>query len=179
MTTTQTSRQTTTSTSTTSQLANALATRLEQGAQALAAFATSLTDTEWATRVPHDGRTIGVTVHHVASIYPLEIELAQAIAAGKPVAGVSWDDVHALNAKHAQENAAVTKDAALALLRTNSAAAFTPLKAELHLTDEQLGQATSNSLYSDAPLTCQFFIEDHAMRHSYHHLARMRKAVGK
>ena len=95
MTTTQTSRQTTTSTSTTSQLANALATRLEQGAQALAAFATSLTDTEWATRVPHDGRTIGVTVHHVASIYPLEIELAQAIAAGKPVAGVSWDDVHA------------------------------------------------------------------------------------
>jgi len=174
MTTTQTSQ--TTSTSTASQRANALADRLEQGARALAAFATSLSDAEWNTRVPHDGRTIGVTVHHVASIYPLEIELAQAIAAGKPVAGVSWDDVHALNAKHAQENAAVTKDAALDLLRTNSAAAAAAIRA---LTDEQLGQATSNSLYSDAPLTCQFFIEDHAMRHSYHHLARMRKALGR
>jgi hypothetical protein len=174
MTTTQTSQ--TTSTSATSQRANALADRLEQGARELAAFATSLTEAEWNTRVPHDGRTIGVTVHHVASIYPLEIELAQAIAAGNPVAGVSWDDVHALNAKHAQENAAVTKDATLDLLRTNSAAAAAAIRA---LTDEQLGQATSNSLYSDAPLTCQFFIEDHAMRHSYHHLARMRKAVGR
>jgi len=176
MTTTQTSRQTTTSTSTPSQRANALADRLEQGAQALAAFATSLTEAEWTTRVPHDGRTIGVTVHHVASIYPLEIELAQAIAAGNPVAGVSWDDVHALNAKHAQDNAAITKDAALDLLRANSAAAAAAIRA---LTDEQLERATLNSLYSDAPLTCQFFIEDHAMRHSYHHLARMRKAVGK
>jgi hypothetical protein len=174
MTTTQTSSQTTTTI--TSQRANALADRLEQGARALAAFATSLTDAEWSTRVPHDGRTVGVTVHHVASIYPLEIELAQAIAAGNPVAGVSWDDVHALNAKHAQDNAAITKDAALDLLRANSAAAAAAIRA---LTDEQLERATLNSLYSDAPLTCQFFIEDHAMRHSYHHLARMRKAVGR
>src|SRR5262245_28338941 len=142
MTTTQTSAATT-PTSATSQRANALAERLEQGARALAAFATSLTDAEWTTRVPHDGRTIGVTVHHVASIYPLEIELAQAIAAGKPVAGVTWDDVHALNAKHAQDNAAITKDTALDLLRTNSAAAAAAIRA---LTDEQLQTATPNSL---------------------------------
>jgi len=28
-------------------------------------------------------------------------------------------------------------------------------------------------------LTCQFFLEDHAVRHSYHHLARIRKALGR
>jgi len=42
------------------------------------------------------------------------------------------------------------------------------------LTDEQLSKAATVSLYSDAPLTCQFVIEDHAVRHSYHHLAWLR-----
>ena len=62
--------------------AEALADRLEEGARALATFANTLTDAQWRTRVPKDGRTIGVIVHHVASIYPLEIELAQKLAAG-------------------------------------------------------------------------------------------------
>ena len=61
-----------------SQRAEALAERLEQGARALAAFASALTDAEWQTRVPDDGRKIGVIVHHVATMYPLEIQLAQA-----------------------------------------------------------------------------------------------------
>ena len=34
------------------------------------------------------------------------------------------------------------------------------------------------SLYGNAPLTCQFVLEDHAVRHSYHHLARIRAALG-
>ena len=45
------------------------------------------------------------------------------------------------------------------------------------LSDEQLDRATTVSLYSGAPLTCQFVLEDHAVRHSYHHLARMRRAL--
>ena len=69
---------------------NALADRLEQGARALADFASALTDAEWQTRVPKDGRKIGVVVHHVATMYPLEIQLAQTLAAGKPVTGVTW-----------------------------------------------------------------------------------------
>ena len=27
------------------------------------------------------------------------------------------------------------------------------------------------------PLTCQFILEDHAVRHSYHHLAKLQKAL--
>src|SRR5919197_3131319 len=103
-----------------SQRTEALAQRLEQGARALAAFASALTDAEWQARVPKDGRKIGVVVHHVATMYPLEIQLAQALAAGKPVEGVTWDDVHKLNAAHAKEYDAVTKEAALDLLRRNS-----------------------------------------------------------
>jgi len=38
-------------------------------------------------------------------------------------------------------------------------------------------RAAPVSLYSDAPLTCQFVLEDHAVRHSYHHLARIQKTL--
>jgi hypothetical protein len=152
---------------------NALAVRLEQGASALAAFATSLSDAQWSTRVPRDGRKIGVVVHHVATMYPLEIQLAQTLAAGKAVVGVTWDAVHEMNATHAKEYEAVTKEAALDLLRRNSTAAAAAIRG---LSDEQLDRAAPLSLNADAPLTCQFMLEDHAVRHSYHHLAAIRRA---
>jgi hypothetical protein len=153
---------------------NALADRLEQGAHALADFASALTDAEWKTRVPKDGRKVGVIVHHVATVYPLEIQLAQTLASGKPVEGVTWDAVHEMNAGHAKEHDAVTKEATLDLLRRNSAEAAAAIRA---LSDEDLDQAAPVSLNSDAPLTCQFMLEDHAVRHSYHHLARIRETL--
>jgi len=157
-----------------SKRSNALADRLEQGARALATFASALTEDEWQTRVPKDGRKVGVIVHHVASVYPIEIELAQTLAAGKPVVGVTWDVVHQMNAGHAKEQDAVTKEEALDLLQRNSAAAAAAIRA---LSDEQLDRAAPLSLNSDAPLTCQFMLEDHAVRHSYHHLARLRETL--
>lgn len=154
--------------------AERLAERLEQGARSLAALAEGLTDAQWQARIPGDGRKVGVLVHHVANMYPLEIQLAQQLAGGQPISGVTWADVHALNAKHAEENAAVTKDLALDLLRRNSADAAAAIRA---LSDEQLDCAAAVSLNDDAPLTCQFFLEDHAVRHSYHHLAGIRAVL--
>jgi hypothetical protein len=156
--------------------ANALAERLEQGAQALASFAEGLTEAEWQTRIPRDGRKIGVVVHHVASMYPLEIEASLTLAAGKPVTGMTSDVINEINARHAGENDAVTKQGALELLRRNSTAAAAAIRA---LSDEQLDRAAPVSLYADAPLTCQFMLEDHPVRHSYHHLARIRAALGR
>jgi len=154
--------------------ANELAIRLEQGAGALASFASGLSDIDWGTKVPHDGRTIGVVIHHVASMYPLEMQLAQVIASGKPIEGVTWDAVHGINAKHALEYGSVRKDEALDLLRRNSAASAAAIRS---LSDEELDRAVPVSLYEDAPLTCQFFLEDHPVRHSYHHLAVVQRAL--
>jgi len=154
--------------------AHALAVRLEQGARTLAMLASRLTDAEWQARIPKDGRKIGVVVHHVATMYPLEIELAQKLAAGKPVEGVTWEMVHAMNAKHAAEYDTVTKRVALDLLAQSSTAAAAAIRA---LSDEQLDRAAPVSLNSDAPLTCQFMLEDHAVRHSFHHLATIRAAL--
>src|SRR5512132_2521186 len=113
-----------------SERAEALAQRLEEGARRLAALASTLTEAEWRTPFgTADKRTIGVIVHHVASIYPLEIQLAQVLATGKPIEGVTWDAVAQVNAGHASENDGVTKEAALELLARNSADAADAIRA--------------------------------------------------
>jgi hypothetical protein len=157
-----------------SRRAFAVAERVEDGVRALIAFAKVLSETQWQTRIPRDGRTIGVVVYHVASVYPLEIQLVQRLAAGHPVTGMTADDVNEGNATHAEMFAAVTKEVALSLLRYNAAAAATAIRA---LSDEQLDRAAPVSLYGDAPVTCQFLLEDRVLRHSYHHLARIRMAL--
>ena len=154
----------------------ALAARLEAGATALAAFAATLSETQWQTRLPRDGRKIGVVVHHVASMYPIEIHLASLLAAGQPITGVTWEAVAAMNREHANENDGAAKEATLSLLASNSAAAAAAIRA---INDEELDRAAPVSLNSDAPLTCQFLLEDHAVRHSYHHLAGIRAALGR
>ena len=153
--------------------ANALAERLEQGARALASFARSLTDEEWNSRIPGDGRKVGVVVHHVAYMYPIEIDAARTLAAGRPFEP-TWDVIHGINAKHAQEFDRVTVDEALALLRKNSSEAAAAIR---ELTDAELDNAAPVALNANAPLTCQFILEDHAVRHSYYHLAKIRNAV--
>jgi len=154
----------------------ALATRLEAGASALAAFANTLSEAEWQTRVPKDGRKIGVVVHHVASMYTVEIHLANLLASGQPISGVSWDAVHTMNSDHAKGNDGATKSDTLALLAINSAASAAAIRA---FTDDELDRAAPVSLNSNAPLTCQFIIEDHAVRHSYHHLDKIRAALAR
>ena len=133
---------------------DALAERLELGALALANLAVTLTDAEWQTRVPHDGRKIGVIVHHVASVYPLEIQLALTIAEGKAITEVTWEKVHEMNAEHARKFDDVTKAVAMDLLRRNSGLAAVAIG---DLSDEDLDQASPVSLYSNAPLRASSF----------------------
>ena len=154
----------------------ALARRIEEGARNLASFAEGLTDSEWNTVVKPDGRRVGVIVHHVASVYPIEIHLASEIAAGKTVTGVTWAVVADMNAKHAEDNAGVGKTETVELLRRASTDAAAAVRA---LSDAQLDSAAPFSLNADAPLTSQFVIEDHALRHSWHHLAKIKAALGR
>ena len=151
--------------------ARLLAQRLEEGATRLAAFAESLSDSEWQRTVPKDGRTIAAIVHHVASNYPVEVGFAEQLAEGKAIEGITFDMIHEMNAKHGHEHATVAKGEAIALLRKNGAEAAARVRA---LTDDQLDQAAPVSLSYGAPLTAQYLIENHALRHSYHHLGILR-----
>jgi hypothetical protein len=154
-----------------------LADRIEEGAAVLAAFAEGLSEEEWRAPVSAtDRRSVGLIVHHVASMYPIEIDVARAIATGKAVTEVTWEAVAELNAKHAHKHAEETKSTALELLRRNSREAGNAVRA---FTEEELDRAAPFSLSFGAPVTAQFVIEDHALRHSWHHLARIRTALGR
>jgi SAM-dependent methyltransferase len=152
-----------------------LADRVEQGAATLAGFVAGLSDTNWRKAVSTtDTRSVGTVVHHIASVYDIEIQLAQAIAAGHAVTDVTWEAVAKLNADHAREHSTLSKWETLALLREKSRKAADAVRG---LTDEELDRAAPFSLSYGAPMTAQFAIEDHALRHSWHHLARIKAAV--
>jgi hypothetical protein len=157
-----------------SKRAEVLAQRIEQGANILAEFVEGLSEEQWRAVVQPDGRRVGVVVHHVASVYPIELHLASEIASGKPVEGVTWDVVADMNAKHATDNAGVARRETVALLRSNSHDAAEAVR---KFTDEQLDRAGAFSLSAGAPVTAQFVIEDHALRHSWHHLAKIKSAL--
>jgi hypothetical protein len=154
--------------------AEALAGRIREGAEALAAYSEGLDDRQWALPLPGDGRPVGVVVHHVASVYPIEVQLAQTLASGAPIEGVSSIVIAEMNAGHAVEHAGAGRPETIDLLRANAAVAAEQVA---QFSDEELDSAAAVSLNGDAPLTAQFFIEDHALRHSFHHLAKIRAAT--
>ena len=157
--------------------AELLAGRIEDGAAGLAAFAEGLSAAEWDTPTSAtDARTVGQIVNHVALLYPIEVDLARAIAEGNAVTDLTWQVVAEMNARHAREHARVTKAEALELLRKNSRQAADAVRM---FSDEELDGAAPFSLSFGAPVTSQFVIEDHALRHSWHHLARIRGALGR
>jgi hypothetical protein len=160
-----------------SRRASLLADRILEGATGLAAFAEGISTEEWAKPVSKsDRRTVGVIVDHVANVYPIEIDLARAIASGKDVMDVTWEVVGGVNAKHASERSSVSKEAAIERLRKASRDAADAVRA---FTDEELDRAARFSLSFGAPMTAQFVIEDHPVRHSWHHLAKIRAALGR
>jgi hypothetical protein len=103
------------------------------------------------------------------------MQLVQMLAAGSAISGVTWADVDNMNAEHAQEHRNVGKQETVELLKANSVAAAAAVRA---MTDEQLDRAAPVSLNWGAPLTTQYFIEEHPLRHSYQHLASIREALG-
>jgi len=141
--------------------AAALANRIEQGASMLIRFVENLSEAEWQTIVLNENRTVGVLVHHVATVYPAEINLARRVAAGESIVGSTWEAVDAKNAQHAREHPVVDQGETLELLRRNSRWAADAVR---QFSDKELDRAAAVSLYAGAPLTAQFLIEDHALR---------------
>ncbi|HEY2467686.1 MAG TPA: methyltransferase domain-containing protein [Terracidiphilus sp.] len=155
-----------------------LADRIEEGATRLADFVGGLSSEQWNSPVVESGqpgRSVAVIVHHVASMYPIEVNVARTVASGNSVIDVTWEAVADINARHAGEFSKASREATLDLLRKNS---FEAAAAVREFTDEELDRAAPFSLSHGAPVTAQFVLEDHAVRHSWHHLARIRKAVG-
>lgn len=154
----------------------ALAERILQGAQELADFAKGCSDEDWQTICPNEERTVGVLVHHVGNSYVAELGAIKTLVEGKGLTGVTWDMVDAGNAKHASDNARVTKDDALAILEEKSRMMADFVR---ELGDDALDATGSISLNWNAPLTAQYFIEEHPVSHPFRHLSSIREALGR
>ena len=99
------------------------------------AFANGLSQAEWQTICPNEKWPIGVLVHHVASSYPVEVDLIQALASGKAIEGVTWNMVDQMNSEHPDTQANCSKTETLKLIKENSALAADAVRA---LSDKQL-----------------------------------------
>ncbi len=62
------------------------------------------------------------------------------------------------------------------MLRANTKAAADKVR---KFTDEELDTAVSICLYWDTPLSAQWFIEYHSVRHNYSHLDSIRAAFNR
>ena len=150
--------------------------QFESKAQEATAVFEKLSDADWKKTTSAEKWPVGVTAHHIASSHQGIGGIMKALADGKSGPSIPMEGLHQMNAKHAHEHGTVSKGDALDLLRRNSKAAADAVRA---LTDDELDSAATVSLNGDAPLTAQFFIEDHALRHSFHHLAKIRATVGR
>ncbi len=157
-----------------SKRAEALAERIAQGHRELIAFVNTLSEADWRTHCPNEDRTVGVLIHHVASVLPAELDLVKVLASGQPITGVTLEMVDQMNAQHAQEHMHCSRQETLDLLRRNSGLVVGAIR---ELSDAELDRAAPVSLHWDAPLTTQYFIEEHPLSHPYHHLASIRAAV--
>jgi len=144
-----------------------LAERIEQGAEEFIAAVESLSDEQWQTPCGSEQRSVGVLVHHVGTMYPIEADVVRMLAENGEAPGVDWPAVHGINANHATTNAAADKSAAIALVRNNVQAAVETVRG---LSDAQLDRVAPNALAWNAPMTVQNFIENHPIAHPYSQL---------
>ena len=82
-----------------------------------------------------EGRTVGVIAHHAATSGPFILERIQLMAAGKSLPPAA--DFRELNARHAVENAGVTRDEVLRVLRQTKGPISAAVRA---IPDDQLEQ---------------------------------------
>jgi hypothetical protein len=114
------------------------AAQIDAARERMVRFVSGCTDEQWrAAPLDGDPRPVAVVVDHVAHAYEYLAEWIRQIVAGQRV-DVNSDAVDALNERHAQAAAAVTKAQAAGHLR-RSGAAISGLVAGLHAADLEAG----------------------------------------
>ena len=163
-------------------LAEELATRLEEANEAVLTVARNCSQAQWETVVPDEQRTVGVLFHHLAWLTPFIMKYAITAAAGNelPISPSASDRGRQLNANHAQEYAQVPQAEVIRLLQATCEAAIPQLR---KLTDEQLNITTPwRQPYEPVPeqdvASAKLLIEWNLIYHRYDHLSQIKKVLG-
>ena len=155
-----------------SERARNLAQQFEQANHGLITTVERLSDDQWRTKTPGDGRSVGVVAHHVAEGHKTLAGLAGTIAHGQPVPALTMDMVHQGNAAHAAQHANCTKAETLALLRQNGAAAAATVRG---LGEAELDRTATLPL---GTMTAAQVIERILIGHVHDHHGSIHKAIG-
>ena len=145
---------------------NALADQLEQAAAEFAESIETYPEDKWAAAQGPEGWTVAAIAQHVSGQFPLEMEYITAAAEGREMPAYTWDDIHGMNGRRAEENTSVSKADVLKELRENATSTAAYLR---KLSDEKLDRTVHLGL-ADADVTVQQLIEgggliDHVRDH--------------
>jgi hypothetical protein len=150
-----------------------LAQRFEETAAAAVAEIAAIPDARWAARCDAEGWPVGVTACHIAEGSRFIAGAIQRTAGISQVDPLGGEEIHTINARHAQEHHAVGKAEVLAIFCEN----VTYLSGIIRsLTPEQLER--SRELAPGRPaFTVRQLIERAAIGHVEQHMVSIRAAL--
>ncbi|HEU5434675.1 MAG TPA: DinB family protein [Thermomicrobiales bacterium] len=157
-----------------SERAQALADQFEQANQAVIDAVAAAPDAAWSRVCEGEQCTVAALAYHIAGAHgPLVEYMARPIAEGTPLPSISRDQINALNADNAKQNANGSKAEALALLRDNGAKVASFLRG---LNDDDLARSAVLPM-AGQEMTAEAFIEHVIIGHPRQHLESMRQAM--
>jgi hypothetical protein len=133
-----------------------------------------LSDADWTKVTSAEKWPVGVVAHHLAEGHANVGGLVHLVAKAQPLPGLTWEMIHANNAKHAKEQTNVTKAAALALLKANGEKTSALVRA---LSDAELDRSAS-VLAGMPAMTAAQAIEGILINHVHEHLGSIRATIG-
>jgi hypothetical protein len=157
-----------------SERARKLAERFEQVGEGFAAEMEGLSEAQWRSFCPDEGRTVAALAYHVGWAYPVEIAAFRAMALGEARSAFSAGGIDEVNARHGAANAACDQAETVRMLRSNALAAAAIVR---ELTDEQL-ERTGAYVEEWPTASVQEWIERVLIGHPVGHQRSIRAAVG-
>lgn len=133
-----------------------------------------LSDAEWKKTTPGEKWTVAVVAHHVAGSHEGIANIIKTVASGQAMQNFTMDMLHEMNAKHARENAHVTKAETIALHKKNAATAAAVVRG---LSDDQLSKSAT-VLQGVPAMSVEQIITGILMHHVDDHVGSIRKTVG-
>jgi hypothetical protein len=134
----------------------------------------SMSDADWKRVTSAEKWPVGVVAHHVAEAHAGIGGLVHLVAKAQPLPGLTMDMIHAGNAKHAEEQANVTKAVARALLKANGEKASALVRG---LSDVEL-DCSASVLAGMPAMTAAQAIEGILINHVREHLGSIRATIG-
>ncbi len=153
--------------------AEALAEQFEAANDELVAVVEACPADAWRRPCEGEGRTVGVTAHHVAVGHAGFAGLIGAVTQGQAVPTISLEALHEMNARHARDYADAGQAETLDALRRDGDGLARVVRG---LSDEQLGLTTP--VFGGREMSVEQILERVVIGHPRQHLASIHAALG-